>query len=384
MVKSVKDLPFSIAQKISEQDSIVWLKGTNKYIVLDSNLLELIYKKSILSSKEFLTQLIKSLNVSYSVAKKIDKDILELLLESKKVDSKRNIKYPDIIKPCQLIHYYSFNDIIIKVCFDSEETKALIHPKYNQLVIDHVNIYDVEYQIFNNDNKLVILKNGQIVGAWGNTELHEFQGKFSMELMCSFYNKTEHDWMGVFHASTISKDNRSIMFTGDSGNGKSTLVSVLMVNGFNVIADDFTPILREDFKTYCFPSAISIKEKSFDLIEQLYPELKNSNEYYVNRIKGNVKYIPPISKETSSNCSVVVWVKYSEKAENSMKKISTQEALKKFLPDAWVSNKEINAKAFLKWINKITFYDLNYSDNDKLISMINSCFIDFKKKIDNY
>jgi hypothetical protein len=53
MVKSVKDLPFSIAQKISEQDSIVWLKGMNKYIVLDSNLLELICKKSIISSKEF-------------------------------------------------------------------------------------------------------------------------------------------------------------------------------------------------------------------------------------------------------------------------------------------------------------------------------------------
>jgi hypothetical protein len=123
----------------------------------------------------------------------------------------------------------------------------------------------------------------------------------------------------------------------------------------------------------CGPSAISIKEKSFDLIEQLYPELKNSNEYYINRIKGNIKYLPPISTETSSNCSIVVWVKYSEKAENSMKKISTQEALKKFLPDAWVSNKEVNAKAFLKWINKITFYDLNYSDNDKLISMINSC-----------
>ena len=87
--------------------------------------------------------------------------------------------------------------------------------------------------------------------------------------MCSFYNKTEHDWMGVFHASTISKNNHSIMFTGDSGNGKSTLVSILMANGFNVIADDFTPILREDFKTYCFPSAISIKEKSYSLMEQI-------------------------------------------------------------------------------------------------------------------
>ena len=93
MVKSVKDLPFSIAQKISEQDSIVWLKGTNKYIVLDSNILELIYKKSILSSKEFLAQLIKSLNVSYSVAKKIDKDISELLLESKGVKLKKDVKH---------------------------------------------------------------------------------------------------------------------------------------------------------------------------------------------------------------------------------------------------------------------------------------------------
>ena len=37
MVKSVKDLPFSMAQKISEEDSIVWLKKSNKYLVLNSN-----------------------------------------------------------------------------------------------------------------------------------------------------------------------------------------------------------------------------------------------------------------------------------------------------------------------------------------------------------
>jgi len=374
MVKSVKDLPFSIAQKISEQDSIVWLKGTNKYIVLDSNLLELIYKKSILSSKEFLTQLIKSLNVSYSVAKKIDKDISQLLLETKKVELKQEIKYPEIIKSCQLIQYYLFNDIIIKVCFDSEETKALIHPKYSHLVIDHLNIYDVEYKIFNNDNTFFIFKNNQFLGAWNSNELHEFQGKFSMELICSFYNKTEHDWMGVFHASTISKNNHSIMFTGDSGNGKSTLVSILMANGFNVIADDFSPILRSDFKTYCFPSAISIKEKSYNLIEQLHPELKSSNEYYINELKGSVKYLPPISIETSSNCSSVVWVKYSEVGENSMKKISKQEALKKILPDAWISNKQANAKAFLVWIKRTNFYELYYSDNNELISIIDTNF----------
>ena len=147
-----------------------------------------------------------------------------------------------------------------------------------------------------------------------------------------------------------------------------------MANGFNVIADDFTPILREDFKTYCFPSAISIKEKSYSLMEQIYPGLKNSKQYYISELKGTVKYLPPTSKETSANCSSVVWVKYSKSSENSIKNISTQEALKKILPDAWISNKQANAKAFLVWIKRTNFYELYYSDNNELISIIDTNF----------
>ena len=372
MLKSIKDSPFSLSQKISKKEYIVWLKRSNKYIVLDSKILELIKNKSSLSSKDFLVEITKSLNVSSGIAKKIDKDIVDLLIETKEIELKPVEKHTSKVKDCKLIQFYSFNDIILKICFDTIDTKSLIHPKYSHLAIDNTNNYDVEYKIFNSNNKLVIFKNDQFVGSWNNTELHEFQGKFSMELICSFYNKTEHDWMGVFHASTISKDNRSIMFTGDSGNGKSTLVSILMANGFNVIADDFTPILREDFKTYCFPSAISIKEKSYSLMEQIYPGLKNSKQYYISELKGAVKYLPPTSKETSANCSSVVWVKYSEDSENTINKVSIQDALKKFLPDAWISNKEANAKAFLKWINKTEFYELNYSSNQKAIKLVSS------------
>ena len=372
MLKSIKDSPFSIVQKISNKECIVWLKRSNKYIVLDSKILELIKNKSSLSSKDFLVEITESLNVSSDIAKKIDKDIEDLLIETKQIKLKPVKEHISKIKDCKLIQYYSFNDIIIKVCFNSEETKALIHPKFSHLAIDNTNNYDVEYTVFNSNNKLFIFKNDQFVGSWNNTELHEFQGKFSMQLICSFYNKTEHDWMGVFHASTISKDNRSIMFTGDSGNGKSTLVSILMANGFNVIADDFTPILRKDFKTYCFPSAISIKEKSYNLMEQLHPDLINSKQYYISELKGNVRYLPPTSKETSANCSSVVWVKYSEDSENTINKVSIQDALKKFLPDAWISNKEANAKAFLKWINKTEFYELNYSSNQKAIKLVSS------------
>ena len=182
--------------------------------------------------------------------------------------------------------------------------------------------------------------------------------------------------MGVFHASTISKDNRSIMFTGNSGNGKSTLISILMSNGYNIIADDFTPILREDFKTYCFPSAISVKEKSFELVESIHPVITDLKEYFINELKGNVKYLPPITNKINTNCKSVVWVKYDKDSLNNLEEISKATAIQKFLPDAWISNQDVNAKAFMKWITQTNFYELNYSDNKKLISLVDSLFLD--------
>ena len=119
MVKTLKNLPFSIAQKISEEDSIVWLKESNKYIVLDSTILELIKKKDHLSLDDFITLITESLQVSSNVAIRINKDISELLTETKKVQLKTSTKHPDIVKPCDIIQYYSFNGVIIKLCYDS-------------------------------------------------------------------------------------------------------------------------------------------------------------------------------------------------------------------------------------------------------------------------
>ena len=127
------------------------------------------------------------------MAIRINKEISELLTETKKVQLKTSIKHPIKVKSCKIIQYYSFNNNTIKVCFDSEETKSLIHQKYKHLDIDNTNNYGVEYKIFNSDNKLFIFKNNKIVGSWDSSRLHEFQGKFSMELICSFYNKTELD-----------------------------------------------------------------------------------------------------------------------------------------------------------------------------------------------
>ena len=372
-----RDKPiFTFIKKISKDNYLVWVKLTNRYIVLDSKILKLIDLMPQLSQADFLAYISKFLNVSSIIAEKINTDISGLLIDSNVIlNKKKSINTPKL-NHFDIVNFYSFNSITIKVSYDSKDTKQLIHPKYNHLELLNSDNFQVHYSIFQKENKIVVYKDDHLVGSWNEYEMHEFQGKFSMEFLCSSYNKNEHDWMGVFHASTISKNNQSVMFTGDSGNGKSTLVSILMANGYNIIADDFTPILRSDMKTYCFPTAISIKEKSFDMIESMYPEIAEFKEYYINELKGNVKYLPPITNKINATCNSVVWVKYGKEMDNKLEKISTENALQKFLPDAWISNNDINAKAFMKWVSNTNFYELKYSNNKKLISLVDSLFLD--------
>ena len=57
----------------------------------------------------------------------------------------------------------------LKYALILKKQNHLFHPKYSHLAIDNTNNYDVEYKIFNSDNKLVIFKKHQFVGLLGNT-----------------------------------------------------------------------------------------------------------------------------------------------------------------------------------------------------------------------
>ena len=49
----------------------------------------------------------------------------------------------------------------------------------------------------------------------------------------------------VMHASTIQTARGAVLFVGDSGHGKSTLVAALVQRGYAMLADDVTPVTRD-------------------------------------------------------------------------------------------------------------------------------------------
>ncbi len=356
-----------ISDKIDQDTNIIWFENSNNYIVVNDVINNLILNKLSPSKHPLNNELIKILN-NQSVKEEISTLISDCNKTSKGKEIKEvdltNFIYEDYTKIC-------FNDRVVKIEYDNKNLKDLINPKFSHLNSDEKE--EITYRVCKLDNKIVLFKEDKFIGSWNADEMHEFQGKVSMELTSFFHGKDESEWTCVFHGSTLSKKERTIMLTGDSGSGKSSLSTILMGNSFSLIADDFSPMSISG-NHYNFPSAISVKQGFYKSATKLYDYFERLNEYFISETKGNVKYLPPDNKNEMvliTRCDKVFNVKFGKNLSNEIKEVNKGIALNKILPDAWISNNMEHAKNFINWVKETTFYDLTYNDNKEIVKMIN-------------
>ncbi|MDP5106165.1 MAG: hypothetical protein NWQ31_08340, partial [Polaribacter sp.] len=171
---------------------------------------------------------------------------------------------------------------------------------------------------------------------------------------------------------------KSILFLGDSGNGKSTSLALLQANGFTCLADDFVPMDAKKQEVYSFPAAISIKKNSLKTLLPIYPELETSAEYNFVRLNKIVRYLKPNNDDFFAHlpCNDLVFIKYEKDAKLSCKEISKIDAFQQLIPDSWLSPKKENAQIFLDWFTGLKCYQLTYSENEKMIATVSKLFTD--------
>ena len=359
-----------ISDKIDQDTNIIWFENSNNYIVVNDVINNLILNKLSPSKHPLKNTLVKKLEKLNTQS--IEEEISTLISDCNKTSRNNEIKKVDLTN--FISEEYTkicFNDRVVKIEYDNKNLKELINPKFSHLSSDEKE--EITYRVCMIDKKIFLFKEDQFIGSWGSNEMHEFQGKVSMELTSFFHNKGESEWTCVFHGSTLSKKEKSIMLTGDSGSGKSSLSTILMDNNFSLVADDFSPISING-NHYNFPSSISIKQGFYKTAYKLYNKLENQKEYYINDIKGNVKYLPPDNKNQmvlNTRCNKVFNVKFGKNLSNEIKEVNKGIALNKILPDAWISNDIKHAKSFINWVKETTFYDLTYNDNEEIVKMIN-------------
>lgn len=369
-------------EKFFGESWVLWYCKSNSYSIVESSFKELldVYLQSnnLETFKTKLEDYDNGLNTE-----QLAETFKNYLTESNSASNPSSLKNSTLNKSKRkIIKHYNIEGSIIKVFYDSELVLKTVHPALAHHTVESSDIVKVSFDIYLQNEYLYLFKDEQLITCVPKTDYHLIQGKFIMHLLCSIHNKDEADWLATFHGSTLTDSISSILFIGKSGKGKSTLCALLSSSGFDLLADDVSPMLSQNKNIYYNPSAISIKEGAFAVLKPIVKRFNSFPLIKFNPSKGLLKYIPFNRPEKSHYpCNAVVLVNYKQNSKTIIEKVPIKEALQTLIPDSWLSPSPLHAKQFLDWLETLNTYKLTYSDTNSVNSEVSKLFKQLNKSL---
>jgi hypothetical protein len=271
-------------------------------------------------------------------------------------------------------HFYEINGKFLCFRFETRLYEHYLHPLLQHLETDACPTEPILFELFGYNGKIVLRVGHQVKGTWAEDETHLLNGMASLQLLNTIYEKEDHDWMAIIHASAVTNGTKTIVFTASPGSGKSTIAALLQQKGFPIVSDDFVPLEQITQLVFPFPMAMSVKEGATELLSTLYPSLQKQEEAQRSRTNKPVRYLPIEGKALPTPVKEVIFIKYDPSVDFEMEQLSGIEALKMLLDETWTSPSAQNAARFLDWYCCITCYRLTYSNNEKALKTITDLF----------
>ncbi len=371
-------------ERSAEQRKIIWFKVSNRYSLVELPAYEVITRLmrsvphgeiSKWCSEYYTLPPAEARRFVDEIADSVAQQATPAATDIAFAENENSISFPPDFYSQR---FYKAGNIVIAVDYQCEDLEYMIHPKFAHLEIATNASRDYHFSVFMQKQDFVLSIDEQMIGRWKRDDSHYFTGKFSMELLNRMYAKTDADWIGVFHASAISRNDRCIMFLGISGSGKSTIAAILVAAGFGLVADDFVPLGAASVEVFSFPAAVSVKKKAVDVLSSQFPQLLDAKEYTYPGVGKTVRYLAPhITNGNIENgfpCKALVYVNYQPDSGLVVEKMPGDEAFMQLVPDSWLSPLEANASQFLDWFLALPCYRLTYSDNEKMVVAVHELF----------
>lgn len=96
----------------------------------------------------------------------------------------------------------------------------------------------------------------------------------------------------LLHASTVERDGRVLLMTGESGSGKSTLAALLATRGWRFMGDEFALIDPLSGLVHPFPRPVSLKNESIGVMQSCLPE-NRFGPILRGTPKGEIRHLIP-------------------------------------------------------------------------------------------
>lgn len=98
----------------------------------------------------------------------------------------------------------------------------------------------------------------------------------------------------LLHASSVEKDGRALVMTGESGSGKSTLAAQLGERGWRLMGDEFALLDLETGAIFPFPRLVSLKNRAIDVLAAEAPAGR-MGPMLAGTAKGDIRHLVPRS-----------------------------------------------------------------------------------------
>jgi len=96
----------------------------------------------------------------------------------------------------------------------------------------------------------------------------------------------------LLHASSVEKDGRALVMTGESGSGKSTLAAQLGERGWRLMGDEFALLDLATGAVFPFPRLISLKNGAISVIAGEAPG-ERMGPLLAGTAKGDIRHLVP-------------------------------------------------------------------------------------------
>ena len=354
-----------VKKKINKNESLIYLKKVNKFLVVGNENLKLIEAYSNKSINDFKIYLKNNFPKN---ANNIEKEINKLFTVERKSIDNHKIKLKKPKKIFQFNFQIETSSYIIE--YNDGKIISAVLGLLNHLKCDSKSLSEKIYVYSSDKYCLLKLNNSRLV--FKREESHILSGRIISHLTSNLHKIKYKSWTGFLHGTTISKNNKGVIIIGKSGSGKTLASSILLKNGFELVCDDMSPLTREGKIGY-FPNAMSVKPSGYKKIDKLL-----GNNFHVCETigpKGPTKYIYPKNnnlKTKQVSCRKIIKINFKKNSKIKIRKIENKDLLIHFLDDSFVNMNNSAAKSFMSWFIDCHCVEIIYSKDEDLINAIKS------------
>jgi len=276
-------------------------------------------------------------------------------------------------KPGMVERRYRLLGTTVRVCYQSEEEAAWVHP-----IVAHLETAEADFE-----KTVSIMAVGEGHGIYVDGRPY---GKCSGLHRIAPYAKAALWQVGVssrqyflhLHAGVVSDGQSLILLPAPSGRGKSTLTAGLIRAGYQYFSDEAALLEEGNFHTIPVPLSLCVKSGACARLAPLYPELAQlaAHERPDRKL---VRYMPPparsLPKDLEKSLPVrrIIFPCYDPDADTTLQSLSKADALARLLDQCLAVPLDLTYErvaALVRWIASVKTHELTMSSLDKALELV--------------